>query len=229
MKPIRSPRAIPGSITGYTGPFHYVEYQLGDRMRIVSTPGSHARQLVITAHGCYGRWSGDVAVPPSTVVKFLNPHGTVLRDPGLMLATGIGKILFSSIASTYALRYDRGGREVIEQEDFRPLSGSSRLGWVKNYSLTKYEDDDVARLAHVASMNRLHYKAGVVSECDFLAIRNRKYLSARLTDVCLGDVFRELAAHGMHYDTIVCVFCRAPNYKDHQRYDALAHAIVGPA
>lgn len=213
--------------TGSSGDIScHIEYRLGDRMKIIARPGSASRQLVITAHGEYAPWSGDVAVPAGTVVKFLNPHDTLLRDPGLRELAGSRDMSFASVASNYVRQHRPMANQDAARWNLAALSGCATLGHVKNYRLFKYEDDDLHAIARALNFNRQVCESGIGNACDFLTIRNRKSLAAQLTDVTLRDVFRELATNDLHYDTIVCSFCRAPTFGSAKAYDAHKRGFV---
>lgn len=219
------PCGIPKSKKTKTGRvLQCYEYELGQRMRIFSSAGSTARQLVITAHGGFSRWTGDVSVPAGIVVRFLNPHGTRLDDPGLAATAGARDVYFASIAATYAVMHKPRANYGYSGGGLAALSGSARVGKVKNYTLTKFGEDGVEAILDAMDVNRMLCNAGEAVECDFLTVRNRQYLTALLSDVTLADVFHELKAHGRHYDVIVCSFCRASS-PIADVYDARRHQL----
>nr|WP_315593444.1 hypothetical protein [uncultured Cupriavidus sp.] len=204
----------------------FMEYRLGERMKIIARPGCDARQLVITAHGEYAPWSGEAVVPAGTVVKFLNPHDTLLRDPGLRELAGSRDISFASVASTYVRQHKPMANQEAARWNLAALAGCATPGRVRNYRLFKYEDDDLNAIARALDFNRQLCESGIGTACDFLTIRNRRSLAAQVTDVTLRDVFRELATNDLHYDTIVCSFCRAPTFGSAKAYDAHKRGFV---
>lgn len=215
----KSPHRASGTLhampTQY-GQIEYIEYALGRTMRVIALPGAKARQLVITAHGGYAPWSGEVPVPPSTTLRFFNPHGTTLRDPGLATMAMADHVLFASVGNHHARLHDPSAVSAFSKGKVSVLSGSRHVGTVRNYYLAKYERDTVERMVEEAD-----FVADFGIKSDFLAIRNRKVLPGIPSFITLRDVFQALQAHGMHYDSILCLFCRESIFRDGATYHAI--------
>lgn len=219
MKHLKSPHRAGGILHAMStkhGQVEYIEYALGRTLRVISLRGSQARQLVITAHGGYAPWSGEVPVPPSTTLKFFNPHGTALGDPGLSTMAMADHVLFASVSNHHARLHDPSAVPAFSKGKVSVLSGSRHVGTVRNYYLAKYAGDSVERMVEAAD-----FVADFGIESDFLAIRNRRILPGIPSFVTLRDVFEALRTHRMHYDSILCLFCRESIFRDGASYHAI--------
>ena len=181
--------------------------------------------LMITAHGGYfsrpefGRQTGIlrnipglggwIKVPPGTTLYFYGPHKQVLTDPG------IEAVISSKV---YYLEMAKGQTKV------------------RNYRLSKFEEDTDELIASAISRNRefvaiqekalnsgdenildvLRKSAPVpYRNFDVLAIEERFYQD----NITLHDMFK-LLHNGFYYKQIHCVICRSPMFREAKSHNA---------
>jgi hypothetical protein len=159
---------------------------------------SNAKTLVISAHGNYGRKSGDVKIPEDTRFEFLNPHGTYLADPRIgNIASGERKI-YATVGPDGVHPETEEAKKLLDEKGPKALTGSHKQGMVRNYALSPYEDDSDDVVGQTIHSNR--FFAGTNgTKADFLTLKK---------DTSLEEVLAELKAKGIHYDNIDLGFCR---------------------
>lgn len=207
-------------LTGYKKGFKYGISELGKYFKIISTPDHKSEQLVITSHGGYFPWHNEISPPEGTTLDFLNPHKTYLADPKISnLATGKNKT-FVSITSEDTIPKKQNAVEILNSRGLWGLSGSHSKGKVKDYALSKYEDDTIESVATALSSNRdFAIMDSNTVRSDFLIVRNRKDIKSLLANVTLGSVLKELEKNDINYKNIVCGFCRGAILSHNETYN----------
>lgn len=207
-------------LTGYKKGFKYGISELGKYFKIISTPDQQSEQLVITSHGGYFPWHNEISPPEGTTLNFLNPHKTYLADPKISnLATGKNKT-FVSITSEDTIPKKQNAVEILNSRGLWELSGSHSKGKVKDYALSKYEDDTIESVATALSSNRdFAIMDSNTVRSDFLIVRNRKDIKSLLANVTLGSVLKELEKNDINYKNIVCGFCRSAMLGHNETYN----------
>ncbi|MEB5890009.1 putative adhesin [Enterobacter roggenkampii] len=217
--------SLPGSIHEkrlYTGMFNYKVSNLGERYKIISEAEGKAEQLIITAHGSFTPRSKEITVPDNVTLKFLNPHGTLLTDPGVSnIASGEHKT-FVSVSNKKITPEKNAAHSLYESGDLLALTGSNKPGMVRDYAFSKYREDDMDTIVKAISSNKFYRDLGFPGaiHSDILVVRNRKNFNNLFSAPSLGDILNELQEKNIHYDTIVVGACRGPLFGSADSYDS---------
>ncbi|WP_163833448.1 putative adhesin [Spartinivicinus ruber] len=170
--------------------------QVGNGFVIYSNKGadgnpSHAKRLVITAHGAYvprpelgqSRAGGFIDVPEDTQLKFYGPHKKALEDPGIKMVT------------------DK------ELQVYETLQNGDK---VRNYRLWNYEPDTENNIKFglgYEGFDTNNQLKPASERYDVLTIRPDT-LKGKTTGYTLNELLKTLKENGYDYDEIHCVFCR---------------------
>lgn len=202
--------------------FNYKVSKLGSRYKIISETEGKAAQLIITAHGAFTPWSKEIAVPDNVTLKFLNPHGTLLLDPGISNVASGGNKIFVSVSNKKIAPEKNAAHSFHDDGDLLALTGSNKPGMVRDYTFSKYREDDMDAIVNTISSNRIYRDLGLPGtiRSDILVVRNRKSFSNLFSAPSLGDVLNELKERNIHYDTIVVGACRGPLFGSADSYDS---------
>lgn len=200
--------------------FDYKVSEFGEWFKIISDTSSKSEQLIITAHGCYAPWSREINIPDNVTLKFLNPHGTFLLDPGVSNIASGGDKTFVSASKGSITPEKQASKLLLEEGNLLALTGSDKLGKARNYIMSKYREDDIDTVVNTLSSNRYFSDKGYAIKSDILVVRNRKNFKNLFSNPTLGDVLNELGRNGIHYKTIIVAICRGPLFGSGAEYDS---------
>lgn len=191
-------------------------WELGENFLLFTKGAQKSNELLVTSHGGYLPWSGNARVPTETTLRFLAPHGLMLTDPHL--SNIIHKPEIPSYSAIRDTSYVPLGRTAAQPFILKDLAGTDKIGYVKNYILTKYKRDNYTDIAKL--MTNSHFYKNLVKEFpdeaqrqglgggiairDILTIRNRAFM----LPTNLKTLFSDLIRHGIHYKEIIHVHCR---------------------
>ncbi len=185
--------------------FNFMAIDLGEHYRIYLDRDGPSENLVITADGAAAPWLRDIPVPEGKQFGFFGPHGQLLLDPGISnLARGSNKVFVMTDGTRFEPR-KQAARDLLAKGRTDKLSGSSKPGFIADYNLFRFEDDDEDVVTRVLSLNRsqdAHFRF------DVLTVRNRKAFPAVLKMASLSGALRSLEKHGFDYRAILASFCR---------------------
>ncbi|WP_295473764.1 DUF6543 domain-containing protein [uncultured Pseudomonas sp.] len=181
-------------------------WKLGRKFLLWTSERGQARTLVVSTHGYYLPWTRTVAIPNGTEIRTFAPHQHVLLDPGLHQVV-------RQRSSAFALSTTAGNTPLATLPPLvmtdRLMAGTSKLGRLKNYTLSKYQGSGSETYVDVSHSVRNSH-AGTfpgqpaATPMDVLTVRNR--FGTRPPN--LEELFDTLADQGIHYDRILLVHCR---------------------
>lgn len=193
----------------YFATFPVKAWKLDGKFLLWTAEREQARTLVVSTHGYYLPWSKSTAIPNGTELRTYVPHGYELIDPRLH------RVVSQSI-EPYSLMNAAGnspGPAFAQlpawQLTDKALAGTSQIGKIKNYTLSKFQSERYESYRDISNVVRQSHQSPFFGQLmptpmDVLTVRNR--FGTRNPN--LQDLFETLAGHGIHYDHILLLHCR---------------------
>ncbi|MBG2877661.1 hypothetical protein I4619_18830 [Proteus alimentorum] len=215
---------------------HYTASKLGPYFTLYSTSDFPSKQLIVTAHGFFDLNSKAVPIPDGVTLEFLNPHDTILREPGIDHLAMYKKYTLYSISNHHLKSHNKFAveqKELLgiwavtgEDNDIKAKAAENDKNSViniTNYSLLAYEHDTPDRIGNALAVNRAitqtiqdqTVRTDIVTVSDTVTIDG---VSKPLITT-IRELFNELKANDIHYDNIVCSFCRCERGNEKVGYD----------
>ncbi|NBN05077.1 RHS repeat protein, partial [Proteus sp. G2665] len=226
---------------------HYTASKLGSYFTLYSTPDSPSKQLIVTADGGFTLNRGAVPIPDGVTLEFLNPHRTNLKDPSIKNLAINKKYTLFSISNHRLDFHNQFAVEQMELLGIRTVTGAyndtiwkeiepyNKMHWeaaendknsvinITNYILTKYADDTPDRIGDALAVNRavIQTNQKQTVKTDIVAVNNRTLFDGFTIPsiTSIGALFKELKKNNIHYDNIVCSFCRGEVCRSNMNYD----------
>jgi hypothetical protein len=207
-------------------------WELGSHFLIFTAGNNKGVDLVITAHGQYQPWQGDVQIPSGTDIIVLGPHKHPLIDPGLPNLLIKSLVPYATVHSSGTI-YGKVNNEQYDPDtkvqpflkheySQKSITGTPNIGRFRNYKLYKYEDDTDDN--YLATRGFIELGEGIAisqslifnrRRTDVLSIRSRQL---RFTPT-LRDVVHALNKAGIRYERIILSFCRSSGSVNDDRED----------
>ena len=202
--------SLPHREIRHLDPYHQKEYafiaaDLGEHYRLYMDKGGPSDNLVITADGATAFWLRDIPVEKGQRFGFFTQHGQLLEDPGIgKLMRGSNKVFVLTDGTDFEPRKQEA-QDLLAAGRTGKLSGSRKAGFIADYSLFKFADDNADVLATVLSLNRSEQSD---FRFDVLTVRRRRALPAMLKMASLSGALSVLKKNGFNYSTVYASFCR---------------------
>ncbi|MBG2877662.1 hypothetical protein I4619_18835, partial [Proteus alimentorum] len=199
-------------------------------------------QLIVTAHGSFDLYSKAVPIPDGVTLKFLNPHRTRLIDPGIDNLIMDKKYTLFSISNEYLDLHSQLAVEQMELLGIWAVTGednnitsevteennNGKIN-IKNYILTKYDRDTPDRISNALAANRAFIQTTQKQtvRTDIATVRHSITWDGLIIPsiTTIGELFNELKANDIHYDNIVCSFCRSKKNNLNLSYDPMEQKL----
>lgn len=200
-----------------------IAWELGSDFLLFTAGKEKGQDLVITSHGGYYPFGSDFIIPPKVVLSVLGPHKHSLVDPGLTSLVVANWRSYAEVSSQSnefgTVNYNQTPWGCTDQpfknhiQTDKLITGTSRAGRFRNYTLCKFEGDakdDYKEIRSFLEFNRLGMSVGsssgyLMRTMDVLSVRHRPLRM----DPTLKDAISALIKNGIYYDRIILSFCRS--------------------
>lgn len=211
-------------------------WELGSSFLLFTAGNNKGLDLVITAHGQYQPWQGDVQIPSGTDFIILGPHKYPLVDPTLPNLLLKSLVPYATVHNSGAIHGKINNEQYYLDTKTQPflkheysqksITGTRSGGRYRNYKLCKYEGDTDDN--YLATRGFIELGEGIaMSQFNLFNRRRTDVLSIRYRHLrfspTLRDVMHALSKAGIHYERIILCFCRSATSSgdDRKGYEAI--------
>ncbi|MBG2877657.1 RHS repeat-associated core domain-containing protein, partial [Proteus alimentorum] len=209
---------------------HYTASKLGRHFMLYSTSDFQSKQLIVRSHGAFDLYSKAVPIPDGVTLEFLNPHRTILLDPSIDNLVIDKKYTLFSISNHHLKSHNQFAIEQMELLGIWAVTGEDNdikakaaendknsVINIKNYNLSAYEYDTPDIIGNALAVNRAFIQTNQKQtvRTDIATVRDSITWDGLLIPsiTTIGHLFNKLKANDIHYDNIVCSFCRSKRDK----------------